>query len=81
MKLKGRRFETVSNIQRGISSGNSTALRKIISTLFLKRGKNDGIAVYFPKETILKEMAAKFKVTDNLKRSWRRQICNRSCIN
>jgi hypothetical protein len=25
----------------------------------LKRGKNDGIAVYVPKETILKEIAAK----------------------
>jgi hypothetical protein len=25
----------------------------------LKHGKNDGIAVYIPKETILKEMAAK----------------------
>jgi hypothetical protein len=28
------------------------------STVLLKRGKNDGIAVYVPKETILKEMAA-----------------------
>jgi hypothetical protein len=27
--------------------------------VLLKRGKNDGIAVYTPKETILKEMAAK----------------------
>jgi hypothetical protein len=25
----------------------------------LKRGKNDGITVYIPKETILKEMAVK----------------------
>jgi hypothetical protein len=25
----------------------------------LKRGRKDGIAVYVPKETILKEMAAK----------------------
>jgi hypothetical protein len=29
------------------------------STALLKRGKNDGIAIYVPKETILKEMAAK----------------------
>jgi hypothetical protein len=27
--------------------------------LLLESGKNDGIAVYVPKETILKEMAAK----------------------
>jgi hypothetical protein len=30
-------------------------------TVLLKRVKNDGIAVYDPKETILKEMAAKFE--------------------
>jgi hypothetical protein len=35
------------------------ALRKMTSTVLLKHGKNDGIAVYVPKETILKEMAAK----------------------
>jgi hypothetical protein len=29
------------------------------SMVLLKCGKNDGIAVYVPKETILKEMAAK----------------------
>jgi hypothetical protein len=39
----------------------STALRKMTSTVFLKRGKNDGIAVYVPKESILKEMAAKIE--------------------
>jgi hypothetical protein len=27
----------------------------------LKCGKNDGLAVYVPKETILKEMAAKIE--------------------
>jgi hypothetical protein len=29
------------------------------STVLLKHGKNNGISVYIPKETILKEMAAK----------------------
>jgi hypothetical protein len=29
--------------------------------VLLKRGKNDGITVYVPKETILKEMAAKIE--------------------
>jgi hypothetical protein len=28
-------------------------------TVLLKHGKNDGIAVYVAKETVLKEMAAK----------------------
>jgi hypothetical protein len=37
----------------------STASRKIISTVLLKSTKNDGIVVYFPKEAILKEEAAK----------------------
>jgi hypothetical protein len=31
------------------------------STVLLKHGKSDGILVYFPKETILKEMAAKIE--------------------
>jgi hypothetical protein len=31
------------------------------STVLLKRGKNDGTTVYVPKETILKEMAAKIE--------------------
>jgi hypothetical protein len=29
--------------------------------VLLKRGNNDGIAVYVPMETILKEMAAKIE--------------------
>jgi hypothetical protein len=29
--------------------------------VLLKRGKSDGIVVYIPKETILKEMAAKIE--------------------
>jgi hypothetical protein len=35
------------------------------STVLLKHGKNDGIAVYVPKETILKEMAAKNKLNQH----------------
>jgi hypothetical protein len=31
------------------------------STVLLKHGKNNEIAAYVPKETILKEMAAKIK--------------------
>jgi hypothetical protein len=31
------------------------------STVLLKRGENDGIAVYVPTETIVKEMAAKIE--------------------
>jgi hypothetical protein len=59
MKLKGR-FETVSDIQREFKR-YSTSLRKIIFTMLLERGKNDGIAVYVPKETILKEMTDKIE--------------------
>jgi hypothetical protein len=47
------------------SKGNrkrySTVLRKMTSTVLLKHWKNDVIAVYVPKETILKEMAAKLE--------------------
>jgi hypothetical protein len=31
------------------------------STVLFNRGKNDGIAVYVPKETILKEMVVKIE--------------------
>jgi hypothetical protein len=31
------------------------------STVLLKDGKSNGIAVYVPKETILKDMAAKIE--------------------
>jgi hypothetical protein len=31
------------------------------STVLLKHGKNDGIAVYIPRETIFKEMAVKIE--------------------
>jgi hypothetical protein len=60
MKLEGRRFKTASDIQR-VLKWYSTELREITTTVLLKRGKNDGSAVYIPKETILKEMAAKIE--------------------
>jgi hypothetical protein len=54
MKLKGQYFETVPGIQR-----ESQAV--LFHGAFAAR-KNDGITVYLPKETILKEMAAKIKL-------------------
>jgi hypothetical protein len=35
------------------------------STVLLKCGKNDGIAVYIPKATLFKEMAAKTKLSQH----------------
>jgi hypothetical protein len=60
MKLKGRRFETVSDIQRE-SQEVLDSIKEMTSMVFLKHGKNDGNAVYVPKETVLKEMAAKIE--------------------
>jgi histone-lysine N-methyltransferase SETMAR len=37
------------------------ALFPKLNSALLKRGKNDGIAVYVPKETILQEMATKIE--------------------
>jgi hypothetical protein len=37
----------------------------MISTVLLKFGKNNGIAVYVPKETFFKEMAAKIKLSQH----------------
>jgi hypothetical protein len=60
MKLKGRRFEIVSDIQRECK-WYSTALRKMTSTVLLKHGKNNRIAVYIHRKIILKDMAAKIE--------------------
>jgi hypothetical protein len=58
MKLKARHFETVPDIQRELQVVLDGIKENDIHTVLLKCGKNDGIAVYVPKETILKEMAA-----------------------
>jgi hypothetical protein len=58
MKLKGRCFEKVSDIQRE-PEAILNSLSKMTSAVFLKRGKNYGITVYVPSEIILKEMAAR----------------------
>jgi hypothetical protein len=60
MKLKGQRFETVSDIQRELQVVLDT-IKENDFTVLLKHGKNDRITVYVPKETILKEMAAKIE--------------------
>jgi hypothetical protein len=60
IKLKGHILKECLT-SKGNRRRYSAALRKITSTVLLKRGKSDGIAVYVPKETILKEMAAKIE--------------------
>jgi hypothetical protein len=59
MKLKGRRFETVSYIQRESQAALDSTKESDFHGAF-EAWKFDGIAVYVLKETILKEMAAKF---------------------
>jgi hypothetical protein len=58
MKLKGRRFEIVTS--KGNRKRYSTELRESTSTELSKSGKNDGIAVYVLKGTILKEIFFSF---------------------
>jgi predicted DNA binding protein len=58
MKLKRRRFETVADIQ----TESQAVLDSINENDFhgaFEVWKKDGITVYVPKETILKETAAK----------------------
>jgi hypothetical protein len=57
MKLKDVLKQCLTS--KGNHKRYSTALRKITSIVLLKHGKHEGIAVCFPMETILKEMAAK----------------------
>jgi hypothetical protein len=52
----------VSDIQRKSQAAlDSIKENDFPGAFVLKCGKNDGIAVYVPKETILKEMAAKIE--------------------
>jgi hypothetical protein len=44
--------------------------------VILERGKNDGIVVYVPQETILKEMAAKIKLSQNFFSDLVREPCD-----
>jgi hypothetical protein len=60
MKLKGQRFETMSDIQKELQAVLNSIEENDFMVL-LKHGKNNGIAVYIPKETILKEMGAKIE--------------------
>jgi hypothetical protein len=60
MILKGRRFETVSDIQRESQVVHDSIKENNFHGV-LKRGKNDGIAVDVPNETVLKEMATKIE--------------------
>jgi hypothetical protein len=59
VKLKGDGVLKQCLTSEGNCKLYSTALRKMTSTVLLKHGRKDGIAVYIPKETTLKEMAAK----------------------
>jgi hypothetical protein len=60
MKLKGNILKQCVT-SKGNCKRYSTALRKMTSMILLKHWKNDGIAAYIPKETVLKEMAAKME--------------------
>jgi hypothetical protein len=60
MKLKRRRFETVSDIQRESQALLNSIKENDFHGAF-EAWKSDGIAVYVPKETVLKEMAAKIE--------------------
>jgi hypothetical protein len=60
MKLKERRFETVADIQRE-SQVVLDSIKEMTSMVPLKGRKSYGIIVYVPKETILKEIAAKIE--------------------
>jgi hypothetical protein len=60
MKLKGRRFETVSDIQKDSQAILDSIKENEFHGAF-EAWKNDGIALNVPKETILKEIAAKIE--------------------
>jgi uncharacterized protein YijF (DUF1287 family) len=60
MKLKGLCFETMSDIQREWQVVLDSIMENDFHSAF-EAWKNNWIALYIPKETILKEMAAKLE--------------------
>jgi hypothetical protein len=48
------------------SMAMTSLLKEMTSTVLLKRENNNGITVYVPNETILKEMAAKIKLSQHI---------------
>jgi histone-lysine N-methyltransferase SETMAR len=69
MKLKGQRFETVSDIQRESQAVLDSIKENDLRGAFEAWKKKDGIAVYVHKETILKEMAAEIDLIRQLSNS------------
>jgi hypothetical protein len=59
-KLKGRRFETGSDIQRESQAALDSIKENDFHGAF-EGWKHNGIAVYVPKKTILKEMAGEIE--------------------
>jgi hypothetical protein len=64
MKLKGWHFETLTDIRSELQVVLDSIKENDFHVL-LKRAKNYGIAVHVPKETILKEMAAKIRLNQH----------------
>jgi hypothetical protein len=60
IKLKGRSFETVSDIQRELQAVLDISEENDFHGASVT-WKNDGISIYALKETILKDMAAKIE--------------------
>jgi hypothetical protein len=60
MKLQGRYFKAVSDIKREMQAVLDS-IKEMTSTVLSKHGKNYGFTVCVPKETILKEIAAKIE--------------------
>jgi hypothetical protein len=61
VKLKGRCFETVSNIQGESQAVLDSIKKNDFHGVSEAWGKKDGFVVYVPDETILKEMTAKIE--------------------
>jgi hypothetical protein len=61
MKLKGRHFETVPDIERELQAVLNGIKENDFHGAFEAWKRNDGITVYVPKEAALKEMGAKIE--------------------
>jgi hypothetical protein len=71
-------FWNCLDIQRGLLAVLDSIKENDLHGAFLKHGKPNGLAVYLPKETILKEITAKIKLSQHFYFDLVQELSNRT---
>lgn len=80
LKLKGRRLDTLDEIQTESKAVSDSFQEKNLGCASLRLWTGDGIIVYFPNWTISKVASSDFKTQNLLERKKRKVACLVQCI-